>query len=477
MSSSVMLLSCLLVGQVAGPVAIAPVRNLQDQDLEDPGLIGHRETTAIYSPDGKYLATANSFVIRVRRTDDWKVVWEYTWEPKADKGFLPTVRTDGYHATAPGAQRFRHDVNLAYSPDGRFLASQIDAWSRDRIGFWNAVTGELQNPPDPQGGHAALSDPQDGQYKSIAFMASGRQVVGLTGSQAPPAVIWDAQTYQRAGEISIQNISDWRLGSLTSLAASPTGNALAIGTEQGVMISRFDRPNRVTMAPLKLPREAVRALAFSSDGRMLVVAGSFSANRPGARPGPPNGQPRTTLVSLWDMNSGRQLSSINYPNSIGCVAIAPGGGFLAIGQNSGGLALWDIQRKAVVADSAGRHFSGQDALTMDPRGNWLVSAGQGGPLLWDVSNFSSEPAVKFQEEPAAEGPAPQSRPAPPDDAPAMRTWTDATGAYAIEATLTSYVNGKAVLKKSDGRTIAIETTRLSAPDQEYVKAWVREKRR
>jgi hypothetical protein len=51
----------------------------------------------------------------------------------------------------------------------------------------------------------------------------------------------------------------------------------------------------------------------------------------------------------------------------------------------------------------------------------------------------------------------------------VRTWTDATGKYSIEAELVGIKDGKVQLRRADGRGVAIALEKLSAADQEYVK--------
>ena len=45
-----------------------------------------------------------------------------------------------------------------------------------------------------------------------------------------------------------------------------------------------------------------------------------------------------------------------------------------------------------------------------------------------------------------------------------RKWTDRTGKFSTEADLVHVKDGKAILKKSDGKVIAVPLDRLSAAD-------------
>lgn len=50
----------------------------------------------------------------------------------------------------------------------------------------------------------------------------------------------------------------------------------------------------------------------------------------------------------------------------------------------------------------------------------------------------------------------------------VRTWSDFTGKFKIEAEFVSFDKGMVVLKKADGTTTTISIARLSPADQQYV---------
>ncbi len=51
----------------------------------------------------------------------------------------------------------------------------------------------------------------------------------------------------------------------------------------------------------------------------------------------------------------------------------------------------------------------------------------------------------------------------------MRTWSDVSGRFQIEAVFVSVVDGKVNLRRADGRVLAVPLEKLSAADQAYVK--------
>lgn len=58
---------------------------------------------------------------------------------------------------------------------------------------------------------------------------------------------------------------------------------------------------------------------------------------------------------------------------------------------------------------------------------------------------------------------------PPSGASEVRTWTDASGNFQVEATFVALESGAIKLQKQDGRTIRVELERLSQTDREYVR--------
>ena len=52
----------------------------------------------------------------------------------------------------------------------------------------------------------------------------------------------------------------------------------------------------------------------------------------------------------------------------------------------------------------------------------------------------------------------------------VRTWTDKSGAFQVEAKLQKFADGKVVLLKGDGREVTVPVTALSDADQKYLEA-------
>jgi WD40 repeat protein len=168
---------------------------------------------------------------------------------------------------------------------------------------------------------------------------------------------------------------------VTSLLAVPLAVALT---------SSFHGPGRrsdggddggTTLAGHACP---VQALAFGPDGATLIsVASSCRAARTDVE------------VAAWDVGTGHPVwQRLEYPGTLRCLALDPGGRALATaGQDR---SLW-------VCDTAGPHERRRlgdtgslvYALAFSPDGGQLATADiEGGVTLWDVVSGRSRPCVK-----------------------------------------------------------------------------------
>ncbi len=92
-------------------------------------------------------------------------------------------------------------------------------------------------------------------------------------------------------------------------------------------------------------------------------------------------------------------------------------------------------------------------------------------LTWGKENSRDEEIVQRRSiqlaPPELEQPArPRSRTRTTSQ---VRTWSDASGRFSVQATFVSNVAGKVLLKRADGRTMTIPIEKLSQRDQDFVK--------
>jgi hypothetical protein len=95
--------------------------------------------------------------------------------------------------------------------------------------------------------------------------------------------------------------------------------------------------------------------------------------------------------------------------------------------------------------------------TFDHANEWMIRAvvsSEGGkkPTHPKVTTYENEKAADTEN----------------SEALPTRTWNDSTGAFSVEAQFAGMEQGKVMLKKADGKTVAVPLDRLSKEDQEFL---------
>ena len=161
--------------------------------------------------------------------------------------------------------------NLSYSSDASQLAGADP--SNFRLYFLDAKTGQV--------------------LRSLEWLESATS--GLQGVYLSPD--WSLAAWVAQGVVQIMDASDGALG------------------------------------PMLLHQEAVNAVAWSPDGRLLASA---SAEMIDERFEP--------VVLLWDASSGELLNKLAQPVAVDCLAFSPDGRQLAVLNTDGGLQTWSVSR-------------------------------------------------------------------------------------------------------------------------------------
>jgi WD40 repeat protein len=265
----------------------------------------------------------------------------------------------------PVGTESRWNASLAFSPDGKFLASAGDTSRSRMVRILDVKTGkELRSWDGPPAG-----------ISSVAFSPDGRRLVSA-GRRAQMAV-WDPAT----GKKVLQPDSHW--ASVRSVAFLSEGRQ--------VISKSLDGTARLWDVPIGKQRNQIPTnwqTGISRDGRLLAVRASGGA------------------IKLRDLETGKILYVLTgHQHLVKLFAFSPDGLTLASLDRAGQLRAWDVvsgEQIAVFAEPIGL-----GVLLFSPDGKSLVTAGQrpgadAYPIqLWNVATAEKTGEFGLGDDPVA----------------------------------------------------------------------------
>ena len=155
-----------------------------------------------------------------------------------------------------------------------------------------------------------------------------------------------------------------------ALAYRPDGKLLALGTYKEVRL--VDPGTKATVATLTGHAEAIRALAFSADGKLLAAAGGLPA--------------RSGEVKIWEVESRKELHSIKgHSDCIYAIAFSPDRKTLATSSYDKLIKLWSVDTGEEIR-TLKDHIDAIYALAFTPDGRRIVSGAADRTVkIWDVT--------------------------------------------------------------------------------------------
>lgn len=334
-------------------------------ELREPVFTRHHKERVIavaFSPKGQLLASVSG---ETDKPGDVKV-----WDAVSG---APLV-------SFPGPQVPNPVVHVAFSPDGRRLASGS---AENAVKVWDIMSGqELYKLP----GHVA-------PILNVTFSPDGCRLI--TAGRDRVVKVWDLPPGKPGASVTgVRELSPrWTRQDFSTspwcIALSPDGSCLAIGGP------RADGNVRVyDMSTGKLLHKLIGdfrviSVVFSPDGRRLASAGS------------------DRIVRLWDTTTGQEVISLRgHEDSIGRLLFSPDGHRLASASQDGMVRVWDASPFDENSDPHIRTLGGPDdgefnAVAFDPKGRWLASASSDKSIkLWDAQTGREIRAFHGHEEAA-----------------------------------------------------------------------------
>jgi WD40 repeat protein len=290
-----------------------------------------------FTPDGRSLIIAGGNQVRSTWGEKARV-WHFEVRPEP-----PSPRG---HAAEVWA--------LAYSPDGRTLASSSD----DHTGkLWDLATGRERM---TLRGHESL-------VTSIAYAPDGTLLA--SGSFDHTIRLWDAVSGR---ELAVLR---GHTDKIRCIAISPDGRTLASGGDDRTVRLWDVATRRERSAPLTDHTSLVRSVVFTPDGKSLI-SGALDKT-----------------IRLWDWGAGRACSVRTSGDQILALALSPDGKTLASAGPQGDVVLWD--REGMPRRRMRGHTLDALGLAFSPDGHTLASAGRDKTVrLWDPTTGQEQLTLK-----------------------------------------------------------------------------------
>ncbi len=171
---------------------------------------------------------------------------------------------------------------------------------------------------------------------------------------------------------------------ISALAFSPDGKTLVVGGYQEVLFWDLSEPKLARRVAVGGSDSVVHALAFSKDGKLLFV-GAGTPYGPGA-------------VKALDVETGQPAFTFEEPKDvIYALALSPDGKLLAAGCGDGKAYVWNLEEKKLVATLNDQSES-VAGVSFSADGKWLATASADRTAdIWQTETWKSVNKL-FQKE-------------------------------------------------------------------------------
>ncbi|TXT21140.1 MAG: hypothetical protein FD138_4104, partial [Planctomycetota bacterium] len=242
-------------------------------------------------------------------------------------------------------------TSVAFSPDGKRLASASGDARNGEVKVWDATTG-----------HETLTlKGHTSQVKSVAFSPDGKRLASASGDST--VKLWDAISGQETLTLKGNQLP------IDSVAFCLDGKRLASSTNDGT-VKVWDAASGQELLTLMTGHSAtLLSMAFSQDGKRLATSSLDKT------------------VKVWDATNGQELLTLNgQTNGVISLAFSPDGKRLASASADRTLKVWDVTSGQETLKLKG-HTGAIRSVAYSADGKWLASASSDQTAkVWDATS-------------------------------------------------------------------------------------------
>ncbi len=239
---------------------------------------------------------------------------------------------------------------LAYSPDGRWIASGSGSW------FVGPTDGELKLWDASTGKELHTLERQIGTVFAVDFSPDSRLLA--SAGRAGTIVLWDPHTGERLRELVGNN------NAILDMAFSPDGKKIA---SVGADVRIWDVASGASLHILKKHQSTIWSAAWSPDGRRIV-----STDWKGE-------------AHLWDAEHGQHLRLLVDAADLRVSDFSPDGKLLSVGSWDGSIQTWDLSNLDAPPLVRNPNLGQLYALRYSPDGRRLAFCARDGFKILDVA--------------------------------------------------------------------------------------------